>query len=174
MKWRASIYLSVFVLGLVSTSMLFAQKDGIKSGAYRVMLKGLLSHTVPEMSVEDAALATQPTLFIDTRERSEFEVSHIQGARWVGFDDFDINRVADVAKDTPLIVYCSVGYRSEKVSEQLLAAGFTTVANLYGGIFEWKNQGQTVVDMQDQTTESVHAFDKNWGVWLKKGERVYD
>ena len=173
MKWRASIYLSVFVLGLVSTSMLFAQKDGIKSGAYRVMLKGLLSHTVPEMSVEDAALATQPTLFIDTRERSEFEVSHIQGARWVGFDDFDINRVADVAKDTPLIVYCSVGYRSEKVAEKLIKMGYQNVSNLYGGIFEWKNQGYDVWNKAGEKTEQVHAFDKTWGVWLKGGEKVY-
>ena len=67
-----------------------------------------------------------------------------------------------------------MGYRSEKISEQLLDAGYTDVANLYGGIFEWKNQNQKVVNMDGQTTESVHAYNRTWGIWLKNGEKVYD
>ncbi|MEL6832298.1 MAG: rhodanese-like domain-containing protein [Bacteroidota bacterium] len=174
MKWRSSIQTLILLLGLTFSLPLLAQKNGIESGSYRVMLRSLLSHTVPETTVSAAQAADHPTLFLDTRERYEFEVSHIQGARWVGYDNFDMDRLAGVPKDTPLIVYCSVGYRSEKISERLLAAGFTNVANLYGGIFEWKNQDQAVVDMQGRPTERVHAYSRTWGIWLKEGEKVYD
>ncbi|MEL6718853.1 MAG: rhodanese-like domain-containing protein, partial [Bacteroidota bacterium] len=68
--------------------------------------------------------------------------------------------------------YCSVGYRSEKISEQLLEAGFKDVSNLYGGIFEWKNQDHEVVD-EKGATEKVHAYDRVWGFWLKEGKKVY-
>ena len=46
--------------------------------------------------------------------------------------------------------------------------------NLYGGIFEWKNQDGTVVDDEGSITDSVHAFDRAWGIWLNKGKKVYN
>lgn len=160
-------------LALGGTVSVFAQDRGVESGSYRFMLKTLLSHTVPEIDVATAAEADNSTLFLDARERNEYDVSHIQGALWVGYDDFDMARLAGVPKETPLVVYCSVGYRSEKISERLLAAGYTNVANLYGGVFEWKNQDHPVVDPQGQPTEEVHAFNRTWGIWLKEGEKVY-
>ena len=51
--------------------------------------------------------------------------------------------------------------------------GFTNVFNLVGGIFEWKNQGHAVYSTQNKITEKVHAYNKTWGVWLTKGEKVY-
>ena len=162
-----------FLLVFSATAPVLAQERGIESGSYRFMLSTLLSHTVPEVEVATAKETDNKTLFLDARERNEFEVSHIQGARWVGYDDFDMSRLAGVPKDTPLIVYCSVGYRSEKISERLLEVGFTDVANLYGGIFEWKNQDQKVVNMNGQATERVHAYSRSWGIWLKEGEKVY-
>ena len=47
------------------------------------------------------------------------------------------------------------------------------VYNLYGGLFEWVNQGKEVVKPNGETTETVHAYSKSWGIWLKKGEKVY-
>lgn len=158
--------------GLFLGGSLLAQAS-VNSGAYGFMLKTLLAHTVPEISVTEAKTASTTALFLDARESNEYQVSHIPGARFVGYDNFDINTLNDIPKDQAIIVYCSVGYRSEKVSEQLLAAGYTDVANLYGGIFEWKNQGHEVVTPEGETTEEVHAFSRSWGIWLKKGERVY-
>ena len=67
-------------------------------------------------------------------------------------------------------MYCSVGYRSEKVSEKLIKAG----SNMYGSIFEWVNQGRPVYDSDGVPTDRVHAFDETWGAWLLKGEKVFD
>lgn len=144
----------------------------VKSGAFRVMLKGLLSHNVPEIGVQQAAAEKERFIFLDAREPKEFDVSHIQGSIPVGYDHFELQKLADLPKDRAIVVYCSVGYRSEKVAEKLLKAGFSHVFNLYGGIFEWVNQGLSVVDTSG-VTENVHAFDRSWGIWLKKGKKVY-
>jgi hypothetical protein len=70
-------------------------------------------------------------------------------------------------------VYCSVGYRSERIGEKLLKLGYTDVVNLYGGIFEWKNQGLDVYNSSNYPTDSVHTYNKSWGKWLVKGIKVY-
>ncbi len=146
-----------------------AQK--VESTLYGATLKALLSHSVPEVSVKEANQA-QTALFLDAREPREFDVSHIANAIPVGYDNLDLSALDNVDKNTKIIVYCSVGYRSEKVAEKLLAEGFKDVSNLYGGIFEWKNQGFPVINTQGKT-DSVHAYSKTWGIWLNKGEKVY-
>jgi len=58
------------------------------------------------------------------------------------------------------------------VSEKLLSAGYQHVSNLYGGIFEWVNQGNPLYN-ENGPTSKVHAYSRTWGVWLNKGEKVY-
>ncbi len=122
------------------------------------------------------AVEMDSVVFLDSREISEFEVSHIKNAIWVGYDNFDTPLVKKSFPDlnTPIIVYCSIGVRSEDIGEKLLKLGYTNIKNLYGGIFKWKNQGYPVFDASGNETEKVHAFDKLWGRLLTKGEKVYD
>jgi rhodanese-related sulfurtransferase len=162
----------LFLLGFVVTRNLVAQTH-VSNKSYDVMLSTLLSHSVEELSVDSVGSVPEFAL-LDARERKEFEVSHLQGATWVGYDDFDMSRLDGINKDMPLVVYCSVGYRSEKIAEKLKAAGYTNVYNLYGGIFEWVNTEKPVVDMEGQETKSVHAYSKSWGVWLSKGKKIYN
>lgn len=159
-----------FLLALLLLSVWVCSAQ-VKSAAYRSMLKNLLSHTVPEITV-DSARQVSNAVFLDAREPKEFEVSHLQNAKYVGYDHFSMANLPAVPKDTPVIVYCSVGYRSEKVAEKLIAAGYTNVSNMYGGIFEWVNEGQSVYN-KDGATPKVHAYNRTWGVWLKKGKKVY-
>lgn len=135
------------------------------------MLNTLLDHSVPEISVDEAS--KNEVVFLDARQLEEYEVSRIRDATFVGFDDFNLNKVADIPKDAEIIVYCSVGYRSEKIAEKLIEEGYQNVQNLYGGIFEWVNQGNEVVDKQGTPTPKVHAYNRIWGIWLKEGEKVY-
>lgn len=162
------------IFGVASLSLLaFATFGQVKSGTYRLMLQGLLSHSVPETRIQEAARDSASCVFLDAREPREYAVSHIAGAIPVGYDHFDLEKLpADLPKDRRIVVYCSVGYRSEKVTEKLQKAGFGNVSNLYGGIFEWVNQGFPVVDAAGPTS-NVHAYGRTWGVWLKKGKRVY-
>ena len=73
-----------------------------------------------------------------------------------------------------VIVYCSIGKRSEDVTLKLKKAGYTNVKNLYGGIFEWVNQGHPVYNNNNIVTDSVHAYGNFWGKWLDKGVKVYN
>ncbi|MFT5823848.1 MAG: rhodanese-related sulfurtransferase [Crocinitomix sp.] len=146
----------------------------VKSKAYDVMLMDLLDHSVSEILVTEINPDDSSIIYLDAREYDEFKVSHIKGAIWVGYDDFDINRLDTIAKSDNIIVYCSVGYRSEKVSEKLLKANYANVSNMYGSIFEWVNQGRPVYDIDGNETPNVHAFDKEWGRWLKEGTKVYN
>lgn len=135
------------------------------------MLSALLSRDVPEVGVE-AASEMEGALFLDARESKEFEISHIRDARWVGYDTFDWERLEGIPKDRPIVVYCSVGYRSEKITRRLQKRGYSQVYNLYGGIFEWVNRGKPIVDDQG-STQNVHAYDAFWGRWLERGIKVY-
>ena len=114
-------------------------------------------------------------LYVDTREKEEYEVSHLQYAKWVGYKDFNADKFLKEVPDTsqPIIVYCSIGVRSENIGEQLKELGYTKVLNLYGGIFAWKNQDKEVYNLNGIPTDSVHAFSKHWGKLLEKGIKVY-
>lgn len=169
----SKIYQAVFLFIILSSLQACGQQK-VESKAYQVMLQGLLSHSVEEVTVPDVLALDSNTIFLDAREKVEFEVSHLKNAIWVGYDDFNLNRVKDLNKDATIVVYCSVGYRSEKVTEKLKDDGFENVSNLYGGIFEWKNENLPIVNTDGEVTDSIHAFDKTWGIWLRNGVKVYN
>jgi rhodanese-related sulfurtransferase len=160
----------ILLFGLILLAI--ACSGQVRSSAFRVMLRGLLKHTVPEIGVQEAARDSSSIVFLDAREPQEYAVSHIQDAIFAGYDHFDLGQLPPLDHNKRIVVYCSVGYRSEKITEKLHAAGFAHVSNLYGGIFEWVNQGFPVYNTTGPTQE-VHAFDHSWGVWLRKGKKVY-
>lgn len=152
------------------------QSKKVKSNTFNALLKTMLTHNVNELSVNQAdSLASQneKALFIDARELEEYNVSHIKNAIWVGYNKLDLTQLNDVDKETPLIIYCSIGARSEKVAQKLIKKGYENAHNLYGGIFEWVNQDKPVYQKTEKT-KKVHAYSKTWGIWLNKGEKVYN
>ena len=165
-------YLLIVGLASLLSFNACAQKK-VESGAYNSMLKILLKHDVPEIGAAEAYKNAPDYIFLDSRERKEFNVSHINGALWIGYDDFEIKRVARIPKDKKIIVYCSVGTRSEKISNKLIANGYKYVSNMYGGIFEWVNQNYPVYTNQNKPTKMVHAYNRSWGIWLRNAEKVY-
>ncbi|MDX1905598.1 MAG: rhodanese-like domain-containing protein [Bacteroidia bacterium] len=161
----------LYFLMLVS-SLLACQEARTQGPAYDVMLRSLLKRDVPMATVPE--IAGQPGLvWLDARSLPEYEVSHLPGARHIGYESFDSAGVAALPRETPIIVYCSVGYRSENITRRMQAMGFTQVRNLYGGLFEWVNQGHPVVDRQGNPTDAVHGYNSTWGIWVKKGKKVY-
>lgn len=157
----------VFILFFSANFQLSAQ-----SKAFNLMLNTLLEKSVPMIKVTEINPKTN-VVFLDARSKKEYDISHINQAIWVGYDDFSINKLKSISKKTNIITYCSVGYRSEKIGEKLQKVGFSNVKNLWGGIFEWVNEGKPIVDLANKPTQKVHAFSPEWGVWLVKGEKVY-
>ena len=156
-----------FILLLASTLTSCGQKT------YDEKLESLYKKTVPLIVADSLESRMSEVVILDTRAQEEFEISHLQGARFVDYEGFDLSMVDDIQKDQEVIVYCSVGYRSERIGEKLQQAGYTNVKNLYGGIFSWKNEGYDVIGPKNTPTDSVHTYNKSWGKWLIKGIKVY-
>lgn len=161
----------LFLLLAVLLAASSAHAQRIANEAYRDKLADLLDRDIAWVDVP-AADTLANAIWLDAREREEFDVSHLRGARWIGFDDFELSRTKGIPKDAMIVVYCSVGYRSGKITELLMEAGFTNALNLYGGIFEWVNTDHAVVK-GSTPTHLVHAYDRSWGRWLRKGVKVY-
>lgn len=146
------------------------------SPAYQQMLRTLYRETVP--IIQTAALADmlrakpKQVLLLDTRTPAEYQVSHLTGAKFVDFDSFEKSKFTGLSRDQTVVVYCSVGYRSERVGEHLKALGFKDVRNLYGGIFQWVNEGRPIYNASGLTRQ-IHPYSVLWSVWLRQGEQVY-
>ncbi len=163
------------IIILLFLSTFVQAQEGYKQKQFNKMLDGLLAHSVAELEAKFMSYDSS-VIYLDARELNEYEVSKIEGAQWVGYNDFGLTRVSDIDKNQPIIVYCSIGYRSEKITEQLKAHGFTNVTNMLGGIFEWVNYDKPIVDSTSTNTNKIHGFDKSWGKWLNGDlvEKVYN
>ncbi|WP_236641981.1 rhodanese-like domain-containing protein [Dokdonia sinensis] len=160
------IYLSILLLLSFATAI--GQTD------IDVLLKQYNTRSVPYISVQELKMGAENYLILDTRKKEEYEVSHIPNAIWVSEKVNDsIYSFAKADKSKPIVVYCSVGIRSEDFGEKLKKLGYTDVQNLYGSIFAWKDEGYDVVNAQGKVTDSVHVYSKVWGKYLKTGKKVY-
>nr|WP_299520266.1 rhodanese-like domain-containing protein [Winogradskyella sp.] len=140
------------------------------------LLKKYNTENIPYITVQELALPNEDAILLDAREAKEYNTSHLENAVHVGYDFFDINLVTKniTDKSAKIVVYCSLGIRSEDVAEQLKKEGYTNVYNLFGGIFEWKNNDFTVYDNNNEPTDDVHTFSEEWSQWLLKGNKIYD
>ncbi|GAA4273066.1 rhodanese-like domain-containing protein [Aquimarina gracilis] len=139
------------------------------------LLKKFNNESIPYISVTELKEIQDSVILLDAREKEEFEVSHIPKAKLIGYNQFMIQNVIqqNIQKNDTIVVYCSLGVRSEDISEKLKQAGYLYVYNLYGGIFEWKNKDFVVVNSKEQPTEEIHACSAQWAKWLLKGKKVY-
>lgn len=143
-----------------------------QSKEFKTIIDQHIVGTVPTITVNDLKSNYKQYQILDSREQQEFNISHLDGALHVGYTNFNVKQTGKLlTKDIPIVIYCSIGYRSEKIAEQLLKEGFQ-VYNLYGGIFHWKNENNIVIDLNNQPTEEVHCFSKEWQQWLKNGVKV--
>lgn len=140
---------------------------------FEQMATQMAQGTVPDLTPTQLVNFESPVTVLDTRERAEYDMSHLPNAIWVGYDDFSKDRIQHLSKETPIVTYCSVGYRSERIGEQLQKLGFQKVYNLKGSIFQWVNEERPIVDKNGEPTDKVHGFNKTWSKWVKHGQVEY-
>ncbi len=73
---------------------------------------------------------------LDVRQPFEYEEQHIPGAELIPLPDLP-ERLHELDRNVPWVVYCRTGRRSEMASKILMSEGFSDVSNLIGGITEW-------------------------------------
>ncbi|HKL89377.1 MAG TPA: rhodanese-like domain-containing protein [Salinibacter sp.] len=111
-------------------------------------------------------------LLLDARSADEYAVSHLPGARRVDPMSMSFPSLETVPRDTSIVVYCSVGYRSARVVSRLLDRGYTNVKNLRGSIFRWANEGHRVV-RNGEPVQAVHPYDRTWSTLLDDRLHAY-
>ncbi len=167
---RLAPLLGIFILCFqLACAQAPAVRPTIENDKFDQRLTQLLSFTVPVMGVDELYEKKEGMVVLDTRPKKEFVVSHIPGARHVGYSKFKLKRIQDIPKDQPIVLYCSVGYRSEKIGERLQKAGYTQVYNLYGSLFEWANRDYPLEDEAGETTLKVHTYNRDWSQWVEEG-----
>lgn len=125
-------------------------------------------------------LPSDQVVLIDVREVEEYAVSHLENAIQVDPDISNrkfMQRFESSVKDKIVIFYCSVGYRSsdlaEDVQDRLIQSGARAVYNLKQGIFGWHNAEMPVVNEAGNTAR-IHPYDDYWGRLInRRGEVSY-
>ncbi len=128
---------------------------------------------VPQLSTARLAAWLEDTsreapLLIDARTQKEYRVSHLPGARRAEPGPSLDSLLTEVPTNTPVVVYCSVGVRSSKMAESLMARGYTRVFNLEGSLFKWANEERPLAEGDDGV---VHPYNRRWGKYLEPAHR---
>ena len=102
--------------------------------------------SVPQITPADlsASLSHDAVTLLDVRTDNEWEGGHIAGARHI-----PLGRLTDaldsIPRARPIVVQCAAGSRSSIGASLLRARGVERVANLTGGIAEWRRAGLPTV-----------------------------
>ena len=99
-----------------------------------------------------------PPAILDIREAEEYETSHLPNARHLlpESSDAQIQKLlSGIPANRPIVVYCSVGYRSSTMARSLKALGRVNVSNLEGSIFTWAADGHRL-----ESRDKIHPY--NW------------
>jgi rhodanese-related sulfurtransferase len=110
-------------------------------------------------------------VLLDVRTPEEWNVSRLPGARRVDPSASVETAAAGLSKDTPIVTYCAVGYRSGEMADRLRAAGFSNVHNLEGSIFQWANEHRPLVRGEERVN-TVHPYNTFWGHLLTDDARA--
>lgn len=109
---------------------------------------------------------------IDARSKEEYDVSHIKHSKRIGYEDFSIQRIWMVPKESQVVIYSTNKIRSRTVAQYLKLVGFSNVYVLEKGLIGWKNAKSAVYDA-DGLTNKIHVRTKDNAKLVKNGLAVY-
>ncbi|HKK72026.1 MAG TPA: rhodanese-like domain-containing protein [Candidatus Krumholzibacteria bacterium] len=125
---------------------------------------------LPDLSVDEAraradSLAANEDdaddlVWLDVRDARERRISRLPDA----VDRETFARHRDEWSDRPVVVYCTVGYRSGLAARELRRQGIEAW-NLAGGILAWAHEGGPVLDGRTgRPTQRVHVYGWRWNL----------
>jgi rhodanese-related sulfurtransferase len=81
---------------------------------------------------------------LDVREQFEWDDFHVPNTTLIPLGQLAA-RVNEVPQDAKIVVICNSGNRSDEGRDILLAAGFTDVTSMDGGVQAWRSLGYPTV-----------------------------
>lgn len=103
--------------------------------------------SVPQMSpTEFLARWGEPggeqVILLDVREDPELAIARLEGALHIPMGQVP-DKLNELNPEVPIVVMCHSGMRSQRVAEYLANEGYSSVANLTGGIDAWSREVDT-------------------------------
>lgn len=96
----------------------------------------------PEEVYEDMQSGDPQYYVIDVRTQEEYDEAHIEGVAHIPVDTIE-ERLEEIPRDKPIVLYCRSGGRSGRAAEILVENGFNQVYNM-GGLPDWIEKGYPV------------------------------
>lgn len=104
------------------------------------------SPEVPEIEYSDIPENYQESTvqFVDVREVNEWNEARMPGSVHIPLGSLP-GRIGELDKSRPVVAVCRSGRRSIDCGQILLAAGFTDVVSLRGGLIAWSQAGRPLI-----------------------------
>lgn len=167
-KWFASAWLVLWCLMTTRGEATTAAGMNRMKQLVRSRFPGVKQLPPAELAAWLTDTNRVPPLLLDVRQADEFAVSHLPGARRVEPQISACDLLPTLPTNRPVVVYCSVGYRSSELAARLLRAGHTNVMNLEGSVFQWANEGRPL-EGDGKPAARVHPYNATFGKLLKPG-----
>jgi rhodanese-related sulfurtransferase len=152
-RWSRVIRSTATVQVTVLLVLLAAGAVGAQGQSVYLATLREANQKTPEVSTDELRqiLASGSAVVLDARPHLEYAMSHIPGARNVApkpgvsmsmyvSDVAEVEQLVGGDRSRPLILYCNGPFcgKSKRLSEELLAAGFTSVRRYQLGIPVWR------------------------------------
>ncbi len=125
----------------------------------------LIHPDAPWLTLDEFAQQSERTewVIVDTRRRSERNVSIIPGALSTAEFKAWVKERPRECDEKSILVYCTAGCRSARYTKKLCKNGFQAF-NLYGGILAWALCGRTFVTPSGEETRRAHVYSEDWNL----------
>jgi rhodanese-related sulfurtransferase len=143
--------------------------DEYKADPENIKVKSISSKDLVEIITD----GTEKIVILDTRTRAEYNISRLKKARRMGYNDFMIERVWMINRQSRVILYSTTGKRALVVAQYLILMGFRDLHILDGSLIGWVNEGRDLYDAEKLKTTKVHVGEKKNMTLLKVGEGVH-
>jgi hydroxyacylglutathione hydrolase len=114
----------------------------LKGGMNAWVTAGLPVQGLAQLAVNELSkrLSSRDFQLLDVRTPHEWDEGHLPGAGYLFLGELD-EKLRDMNRHEPVVVYCASGYRSSLAASILQAGGFKAAANVPGGYQAWTGAG---------------------------------
>ncbi|MCM0081047.1 rhodanese-like domain-containing protein [Geomonas sp. Red32] len=89
-------------------------------------------------------LARNPKIYVlDVRTPEEYRQAYLKGSHLIPLGELE-RRVAEVPRQKPVLVYCSVGQRSLVAAQYLASHGYKEIYQISDGLIGWYRKGYPI------------------------------
>src|SRR5262245_29902574 len=113
----------------------YLNDEGLRGLETRPDLTATIDRVSPALAAEE--LASGASLAVDVRTPRERDEKFVAGSVNIPLSQL-AQRLGELPRDRPLLVYCAGGYRSSIAASLLQRSGFAHVSEIAGGIAAWE------------------------------------